>query len=335
MRLINKGNMIGRVIAGIIISGAVVLGIMHLVAQMAYVSTDDAYIDGRIHAIAPKVGGTVQKVYVTDNQAVKKGDLLVQIDPADYDVKVKEAEASLAAEEARLAESEAKIKKADAALAVQAAAFKQATLDKKRAGRLFAQGVFPQEKMEKADTGFDLAKAQFAAAEQGLFEERAGQRLEEALVGTRKAALEAARLDLGYTRIMAPADGFITKKSAEDGNMVQPGQPLMAVVALGDIWVSANYKETQLEHVHPGQPVEILIDTYPGRVFMGKVESLMAGTGAAFSLFPPENALGNYVKIVQRIPVKIVLDKNADTDHVLRTLRVGMSVIAKIKVKGE
>ena len=332
MRLISKGNMIGRVIAGIIISGAVVFGILHLVAGMGYVATDDAYIEGRIHTISPKVGGMVQKVYVADNQAVKKGDVLVQIDPADYDVKVKEAEASLAAEEARLAEQEAKIKGADAALAVQAAMFKQAALDKKRAGRLFAQGVFPQEKMEKTDTGFDLAKAQFTAAEQGLSQARAAQRLQEAVVATHKAALEAARLNASYTRITAPADGFVAKKSAEDGNMVQPGQPLMAVVALGDIWVLANYKETQLERVHPGQAVVIKVDTYPGRDFTGKVESLMSGTGAAFSLFPPENALGNYVKIVQRIPVKIVLDKDADPEHVLR---VGMSVVAKIKVKGE
>ena len=168
MRLINKGHIMVRIIVGVIISGAVVFGLMQFIAGMAYVATDDAYIDGRIHAVAPKVAGTVQKVFVTDNQAVKKGDLLVEIDPADYEVKVKEAEASLAAEEARLAEADAQIKGADAALAVEAAAFKQATLDKKRAGRLFAQGVFPQEKMEKADTGFDLAKARFAAAEQGL-----------------------------------------------------------------------------------------------------------------------------------------------------------------------
>ncbi len=332
MGLINKGNMLSRVVAGIVISGMLVWGAMHWLAGMAYVTTDDAYTEGRIYAIAPKVGGTVQKVYVEDNQLVKKGDILVQIDPEDYDVKVKEAEASLAAEQARLGEAEAKIKGAEAALAVQAAAFKQATLDKKRAVRLFAQGVFSQERMEKADTGFELAKAEFGASEQGLSQARAAQRLEEALVSTRKAVLEAAGLNAGYTRIMAPADGFVTKKSAEDGNMVQPGQPLMAVVALGDIWVRANYKETQLEHVHPGQPVVINIDTYPGRIFTGKVESIMAGTGAAFSLFPPENALGNYVKIVQRIPVKVKLDKNSDSDHVLR---VGMSVTAKIKVKGE
>ena len=332
MRLINKGHIIGRVLAGIVISGIAVFGIMHFLGSMAYVATDDAYIDGRIHAIAPKVAGTVQKVHVTDNQAVKKGDLLVEIDPADLAVKVREAEAALAAEEARLGESDAGIKGADAALAVQAAVLKQASFDKKRAGRLFAQGVFPQEKMEKADTGYDLAKAQFAAAEQGLSQQRAARRLQEALVATRKAALEASRLNLGYARIMAPADGVVTKKSAEDGNMVQPGQPLMALVALDDVWVLANYKETQLEHVRAGQPVVIKVDTFPDRTFKGKVDSVMAGTGAAFSLFPPENALGNYVKIVQRIPVKILLDKDADPDHVLR---VGMSVVARIKVKGE
>jgi len=146
----------------------------------------------------------------------------------------------------------------------------------------------------------------------------------------KEALLEAAQLNYGYTKIYAPADGYVTKKSVELGNQIQAGQPLMAVVDLTDIYVVANYKETQIERVKPGQKVKIKVDTYPGKVFDGKVESIMAGTGAVFSLFPPENATGNYVKVVQRIPVKIVLDKGADSEHVLR---VGMSVVPTIIVE--
>ena len=139
-----------------------------------------------------------------------------------------------------------------------------------------------------------------------------------------------AELNLSYTKICAPSDGYITRKSVEAGNQIQPGQPLMAVVALDDIWIVANYKETQLKNVKPGQRVKIKVDTYPGRIFTGKVDSIMAGTGAVFSLFPPENALGNYVKVVQRVPVKIVLDKEANKENILR---IGMSVIPTVYVR--
>ena len=130
-------------------------------------------------------------------------------------------------------------------------------------------------------------------------------------------------MNVGYTKIYAPSDGHVTKKSVQAGNQIQPGQPLMAVVPLDDIWIIGNYKETQLEKVKPGQKVTIRVDTYPGKLFEGKVESIMSGTGSAFSLFPPENATGNFVKVVQRIPIKIVLDNNSDAEHILR---VGMSV---------
>jgi membrane fusion protein (multidrug efflux system) len=142
--------------------------------------------------------------------------------------------------------------------------------------------------------------------------------------------LHAAELNHGYTKIYAPSGGYVTKKSAETGNHVEDGQPLMAVVSLDDIWVTANYKETQLEKVKQGQKVVMKVDTFPGRKFKGKIESIMSGTGAVFSLFPPENATGNYVKVVQRIPVKIVLDKDADREHVLR---IGMSVVPTILIE--
>jgi membrane fusion protein (multidrug efflux system) len=139
----------------------------------------------------------------------------------------------------------------------------------------------------------------------------------------KEATAALAELNYEYTKIYAPVDGYVTRKSVQTGNQIQPGQPLMAVVALNDIWVTANFKETEMENIRPGQRVELTVDSYPGKVFSGKVDSIMAGTGVSFSLFPAENATGNYVKVVQRIPVKIVLDEGTDKDHVLR---VGMSV---------
>lgn len=331
-----NGNRFGKtavgIAGGIILAAAVAAGVFHAVSSAGYVTTDDAYVDGRVHAVSAKVGGMVGRVCVRENQPVKKGDTLVEIDTPDYDVRVREAVAVLKAEEARLTEAKAKIKAARAFLTVKSVACRQAILDKTRAGRLFSQGVLSKERLEKAVTALDLARAEMVAAGEGETQARAARELEEALVVTRKSALEAARLNLGYTRITAPADGYVTKKAVEAGNMIQPGQPLMAVVALDDVWVLANYKETQLERVHPGQDVLIKVDTYPGHDFRGKVESLMAGTGSAFSLFPPENALGNYVKVVQRIPVRITLEKAEDPEH---RLRVGMSVIARIRIKGD
>ncbi|MEI8011371.1 MAG: HlyD family secretion protein [Candidatus Omnitrophota bacterium] len=331
MRYRNRfGKTAAGVAGGVILAVAVAAGVFHAMAGAGYVSTDDAYVDGRVHAVSAKVSGMVRDVRVTDNQPVKKGDVLVEIDPPDYDIRVREAEAVLAAEEARLAESKARINAARAFLTVKSVACRQAVLDKSRAGRLFAQGVLSKERLEKAQTALDLARAEMISAGEGEIQARAARQLAEALVVTRKASLSAARLNLGYTRIVAPADGFVTKKSVEPGNMIQPGQPLMAIVSLDDVWVLANYKETQLERVHPGQEVLIKVDTYPGHDLKGKVESLMAGTGSAFSLFPPENALGNYVKIVQRIPVRIALDKSSDPRHLLR---VGMSAVARIRIK--
>jgi membrane fusion protein (multidrug efflux system) len=150
------------------------------------------------------------------------------------------------------------------------------------------------------------------------------------MVKQKDEVLKAEDLKKSYTNIYAPAEGYITKKSVETGNQIQEGQPLMAIVPLDDIWVVANYKETQIENVRPGQRARIKVDTYPDRDFEGTVQSIMSGTGSAFSLFPPENATGNYVKVVQRIPVKIVLKKGTDPNHILR---VGMSVQPTIITK--
>jgi len=286
----NKKQKLIYFLAAIGLIVGVVFLILFIISNIGRISTDDAYTTGRIHSIASKIDGTVKNVLVEDNQSVKENDLLIEIDPADYQLKVNEAQA---------------------AHNLRNTSFQQAKRDIKRAQILYKQEVLPKEKYENVLTAYNLAKAQEDVSQ---------------------AQLKIALRNLEYTKIYAPSSGYITKKSVELGNQIQAGQPLMAVISLNDIWLVANFKETQLKNVLPGQRVEIKVDTYPGKIFSGKVDSIMAGTGAAFSLFPPENALGNYVKIVQRIPVKIIFDKNTDRGHILR---IGMSAVPTIITKND
>jgi len=332
--------------------------LLYLNYKRTHISTDDAFVEGRIHTVASKVSGTVKAVFAGDNAAVKKGDVLVEIDPADYDVRVQEADAGVKAERARLGEAEKRVEvagrqmeelrfrveAAGAYLHLQEANLRQAGMDLERAKGLIEKEAIPRDRFDRTKTAYDVAAAQVKAARDQLRQTEAAVETQKALirqagsslsaqvaaVSQREATLSAARLSQGYTRIYAPIDGYVTKRSVESGNQVQAGQPLMAVVPLDDIWGAANYKETQLQKIRPGQRVEIRADGYPGKVFRGRVESIMAGTGSVFSLFPPENATGNFVKVVQRVPVKIVLEENTDKEHVLR---LGMSVVPTVIVK--
>ncbi|MBI5666316.1 MAG: HlyD family secretion protein [Nitrospirae bacterium] len=323
-----------------------------------HITTDDAFIDGDIYTIAPKVSGTVRNVYVRSNQLVKKGDTLVELDEADYSVKVSEAASALEAEKAKAAEIESKILTAKKQLAeavarvesvkavneLQNANLEQAEKDRDRAENLYKKQAISKEKYERALTAYKVALAQVRASTEdmkavtlavetqkaAIKQAEASKISQLSIIKQKEAVLETAQLNAGYTKINAPADGYVTKKSVEVGNQIKAGQPIMAIVSLDGVYVTANYKETELERVKPGQRVEIEVDTYPSRKFTGRVDSIMAGTGSAFSLFPPENATGNYVKVVQRIPVKILLDKDTDREHVLR---VGMSVVPTIVVE--
>jgi len=326
--------------------------------KSTHISTDDAFIEGDIHTIAPRVAGTVQKVFVTDNQYVKKGDLLAEIDAEIYREKVKAAQAELDFQRARLKSMESSlvttrkrlielkssVEVARANFELNLARFKKAETDYKRAERLLRASVISRDKYEKIKTGYDVVRAQLTAADKKIDQARTAVDSQKAVIDQVrdsvsaqkqiikkcKAQLKLALLTLSYTKIYAPSDGYITKKSVETGDQVRTGQPLMAIVPLTDTYVVANYKETKLEDIRPGQRVKITVDAYSGKVFWGKVDSIMAGTGAVFSLFPPENATGNYVKVVKRIPVKIVFDKGTDPEHVLR---IGMSVIPTVLVK--
>lgn len=331
---------------------------MYLRYQATHVSTDDAYVEGSRYAVSSKIPGTVRIVLAADNQKVSKGDTLVEIDTADYDVKEEEASSGFSREQARLAEGHAALEaarkklaelmaKTDAVAAeveLQQANLAQAAADAKRASELLAKGAISREKEERTATTYAMAAAQLKAVKEKLREAQSGIETQKAvlrqietslasqqsLIRQKNAELKGARLRVGYTKILAPADGYVTKKSVEPGTQVQAGQPLMAVVSLDAPWIVANYKETQLGKIKPGQKVIVKVDTYPDKEFKGTVQSIMAGTGAVFSLFPPENAAGNYVKVVQRVPVKILLDKDAESE---RLLRVGMSVVPTVLVQ--
>ena len=327
--------------------------------KATHVSTDDAFVDGRVHVIASKIPGTVKVLYINDNQFVKKDHLLLEIDPVDYEVRVKEARAGFQAERARLSELQdrvhtarrqlaeviASLEAARANVELQKANLDLARVNLQRSEALLKKEAIPRQQYDNAKTAYEVAVAQVKAAQdlagqieasletQGALikQSESGLPTQEAQIQQRDATLKGTELNLGYTKIYAPVDGYITRRTVETGNQIQVGQPLMAVVPLAqeEIWITANYKETDLQDVRPGQKVNITVDTYPGKVFYGKVNSIMAGTGAVFSLFPPENATGNFVKVVQRVPVKIVLDEGADPDHLLR---IGMSVIPTILV---
>lgn len=354
----NKRKKIAISVFSILLAVAALSLYLYLAYKAKHITTDDAFIEGRVYTVAPRINGTVLAVHVKDNQLVKKGDVLIEIEPADYEAKVKEAQSGLDAERSKLSEIEtrievsrrqmseieAEIETAKANLELQEANLKQTEREMKRAEDLYRKDLISRESYERAETAYKVALAQIRVlseqlrkAERSLDSQKASIRQVEvarvsqlSVIKQKEAILKQAKLNYSYTKIYAPSDGYITKKSVEVGNSIRAGQPLLAVVPLDDIWVVANYKETQLEKIRIGQKVRIKVDAYPKRVFHGKVESIMAGTGAVFSLFPPENATGNYVKVVQRIPVKILLDSNTDPQHLLR---IGMSVTPTVIVE--
>ncbi len=331
----------------------IVSALFYFEYRKTHVSTDDAFVDGRVYLVASKIPGTVKILHAMDNQMVKKDDTLVEIDPADYEVRVLESRANLDAEKTKLleyqtrvdaaknqlVELQASLDSARANLEAQESLLRKAEIDFNRADSLVKEDLVTKEFFDQKKTTLEVARAQVRSArelvrktEASLETQKAIIRqtqstlpTQQALIRQREANLQGAELNQSYTKVLAPADGYVTKRNVEVGNRVQAGQPLLAVVSLapGDVWITANYKETDLTRVKPGQKVRIKVDTYPGKVLHGRVDSIMAGTGAAFSLFPPENATGNYVKVVQRIPVKILLD---ESNNPATILRIGMSV---------
>jgi membrane fusion protein (multidrug efflux system) len=305
----------------IVLAAGVGLGgryaIRYVVDHILYESTNDAFIDGHIVPISPKVSGQILKVLVTDNQQVKKGDLLVTIDPCDYQVKVNVYKAAL-----EVARAEAQ--KAKANISAAKAEAERAQTDLKRYEQLKGDSSISKQELDRAgaDASSSQAKLEVAVKQAAAADARIGQA---------QADLKKAELELSYTKIYAPRDGRLAQKHAEAGSFVVIGQPLMAVIPY-DVWVTANFRETQLSNIHPGRKVTISVDAFSDEKLKGHVDSIQAGTGARFSLLPPENATGNYVKVVQRVPVKIIFDEPVER---LEHLGLGMSVLPYIYVGDE
>jgi len=306
-----------------------------------YESTDDAFIDARTVTIGAEISGRITDVAVTDNQPVKAGDVLLRIDDSDYQASLAEANAGVASAQADIVNVEAQIEaqnaKIDAAqkqVAQAQAALDFAKAEDQRNRELLAKGTSTQQQAEQAastlrqdQAALDSAGADVAAAKSQVTVLQAQEKSAQAKLNQAKATQEQARTTLSRTTITAPVAGRATSISVAKGTYAQPGQVLMMFVP-DEVWVKANFKETQLDLMRPGQPVDIDIDAYPERSFRGHVDSIQAGSGTAFSLLPAENATGNFVKVVQRVPVKIVFDKPPGV-----LLGPGLSVVPTVKVR--
>lgn len=318
------------------------IGIYFMVHSIHFQSTDDAFIEGHIVSIAPRVSGPVVEMLITDNQPVKKNDLLIVIDPNDYKAKLEQTKAKLAEAKATLKISQDDISKSESVLQESGhdivstqSKLDFAQKDYKRYSSMYKEGISSKQDYDSSRTGRTVAQSAHNAA---LEKEKASKAMLDSAKAKKEAALaeiqkleaevKTDELNLSYTKIYAPQDGLITNRNIEEGNFVQVAQPMFAIVP-ESVWVVANFKETQLTNMHKGQEVVVKIDTYPGKKFKAKVDSIQRATGAKASLFPPENAVGSYVKIVQRVPVKIVFTEDISKYNIVP----GMSVVPEVKVK--
>src|SRR5216110_2616332 len=310
------------IIMGVVLLGLVAVGARRWVYSLSHVSTDNAQVDGHIVPILPKVGGYVVEVRTDENRPAKAGDTLVVLDDHDYKARLAQAEADLAVALAGVS-NRARVGQAEAQVAQAQANAEKAHADLERIKPLAEKDIVPKQALDAADAAARGADAALAAAQAALVGA-------DARVAAARAVRDQAALNLSYTRITAPSTGVVSKKNVEVGQLVQAGQPLTTVVPLDDIWVTANLKETETADVAPGDPVDFTVDAYGGLHFCGKVESISPATGAKFSLLPPDNATGNFTKVVQRLPVRIRLCGPQDPKH---QLRPGMSVVVTIKTK--
>jgi membrane fusion protein, multidrug efflux system len=337
------------IILALLFGGLGFTGYEYWWANRDYETTDDAFIDGRAVTIAPQVSGNVVSLDVTDNQFVKKGQPLIHIDNRQYVIDVENAKANLAAAEGEFAGMQyaaevakknfpAQLDSAKAQLASAQAQLVRAQADYDRQKALPARATTQQE-IDAATAALRQAEAQVAQAQATVEEatpvtQRIGQTVAQVAqfhgqVDVAKARLDQALLNLSYTVVTAPQDGWITKRNVEVGTYVTPGQQIFSLVS-PQVWVTANYKESQLAEMRPGQPATVSVDAYPDLKLKGHVDSIQLGTGSRFSAFPAENATGNFVKIVQRVPVKIVIDSGLDPKL---PLSLGLSVNPSVKVQ--
>ncbi|EPN9631469.1 HlyD family secretion protein [Cronobacter sakazakii] len=338
------------IILGIVVVIMVIGAIIWWFMTRNLETTDDAFIEGDAVTVAPKVAGYVTELHVKDNQRVKKGDLLVVIDPRDATAQRDQAQAQLSLAESQLHQAQAQLALAKVQYPAQRDQAKaqvlraQAELANARAEYQRQRGVDPRAtskqnidaanaQLRSAEAGLANAQAQLEVAEQVQLQIRQQETNVEARqsqVEQARAQLQTAELNLSYTEVRAPFDGYVTKRNVQNGTLVQAGSALFSIVS-PDIWVVANLKESQLERMRPGNKVEISVDAFPDLELEGHVESIQQGSGSRFSAFPAENATGNFVKIVQRVPVKIVIDKGLENWN--QPLPLGLSVEPEVTVE--
>lgn len=350
-----KKNKTFAIVLGVLVIAGTAFGITKYIHGQHHEETDDAQVEGDISPIIPKVPGYVERLLVDDNSVVKKGDTLVILDDRDLALKVLQAEAALENARASLAavkagystsqenvlSSKSTLDASDANVEIAKVKARRAEQDFKRYEELIKTKSITQQQYEQAEADKDAALKQLEVAKrqrEASYRETSARKaqstvsdrniaLAETVVKERQADLEFARLQLSYSYILAPSAGVVSRKNVQPGQYVQAGQSLFALVTEKQKWVVANFKETQLDKMRPGQVVEIDVDAFPHDTFLGKIESISPATGAKFALLPADNASGNFVKVVQRVPVKIILTEAPEKTSLLRA---GMNVIVDV-----
>jgi len=324
-----RGKRLKWIIIAVVVVVAALFAARWWMEQSRFVSTDDAYVGANQVEIAAQVAGPVSQVFVRDQQRVKQGDALFQIDPQPYRIALDQARANLELARQNVSQEGAGVASAEAVLAQRRAEEANAKSTWERNEALVKSGFISPQAAEQSRTGYTTAQAATRAAEADVAKAksalgRTGD--ENAAIQAAAAAVEQAQLNLDRTRLVAPATGMIANFTLRPGNSVQPGQPLFVIIANDEWWVDANFKETQLVDVRPGEHATIESDMYPNHVFHGVVQSVAGGSGSAFSLLPPQNATGNWVKVTQRVPVRVRIE-DPDPQH---PLRIGTSATVKV-----
>jgi membrane fusion protein, multidrug efflux system len=321
------------VLAGLLIVGSI-WGYFRWQHSIIYVKTENAYVKGDIYTASFKTPGKIARIEVKENALVKKGELIAVLEPEDYDIAIKNTEGKASESAAGVSTSRAQISQAESAIKVIQSQLELALIERKRAENLYQKESISKQKYDQALTSEKVLEAQLDAAKKALITAGAGLEVSEGKAKTAEASLESAKRTRTYCELYSPETGFVTRKSAEPGQVVQAGQPVCAIVPLSgeSVWIEANYKETQLGRVKTGQTAKFWSDIDKSAVFEGEVESLSPGTGVVFSLFPAENATGNWVKVVQRVPVKIRIKPGQNSAD---KLRLGLSVTCVIDTTGK
>jgi len=339
-----KKNKLVPIILGVLLLIGIVFGVKEYLYFQSHEDTDDAQIDADISPVVARVGGYVDSIFFEDNQHVTQGQILVKLDDQDYKIRLEQAQTGQKGASAGIDVSQAQIT-ATAANSTTAKSniestrvrLEQSQKDYERYANLIKDGSITQQQFDQAKADRDVAQAAYTAAKdqyKAALEQVGTTRSQLAVtnngVDQKQADVDFAKLQLSYTTIAAPATGIVSRKSIQKGQLVQAGQTLFSIVNDNSIYITANFKETQLEHLRSGEKVDIKVDAYPDQKIEGEVYNFSPATGAKFSLLPPDNATGNFVKVIQRIPVKIKVKAN---NEILKNLRPGMSVKVSVLIK--